>query len=91
MPKIAEALKMFNPELWGTLADRESFEPCGTSYGKFLWRYVSPVGDLTFDSGNCGAWVWFEKPGETPCPFIPMCGAYQRKAVAPAGGQPLST
>jgi hypothetical protein len=64
----------------GTLANRESFESCGMAQGKFLWRYVSPVGDLTFDSGRCGAWIWFEKPGETPCPFIPMCGAYQRKA-----------
>jgi hypothetical protein len=72
----------------GTLADRESFEPCGMSQGKFLWRYVSPVGDLTFDSGRCGAWVWFEKLGETPCPFIPICGAYQRKAPAPAGSVP---
>lgn len=73
-----------------TLADRVIFRTCGMSQGKMLWCYLSPVGDITFYSGNCGAWVWFDKPGETPCSFIPMCGAYQRKAVAPASGPPPS-
>ena len=71
-----------------TLRDREIFQTCGMSRGKMLWRYLSPVGEITFNSGRCGAWIWFEKPGETPCPFIPMCGAYQRKAPAPAGDPP---
>ena len=72
----------------GTLADRESFEICGMVQGNMLWRYVSPVAEPTFDSGRCGAWVWFEKPEGPLCPFIPMCGAYQRKAPAPSGNVP---
>ena len=66
------------------LAKIEVFQPCGMLRGKILWRYLSPIGEINFNSGRCGAWVWFEKPGETLCPFIPMCGAYQRKAPAPA-------
>lgn len=77
-------------ELNQTLVDREIFQTCGMSQGKMLWRYLSPVGDITFDSGRCGAWIWFDQPGETPCPFIPMCGAYQRKAPAPAGDPPAT-
>ncbi|QEU05015.1 hypothetical protein [Pseudomonas oryzihabitans] len=73
-----------------TLADREIFQACGMSQGKMLWRYVSPAGKVTFNSGRCGAWVWFENPGETPCPFIPMCGAYERKAPAPNGAPPIA-
>jgi len=68
-----------------TLIDRESYETCGMVQGRFLWRYVSPVGELTFNSGRCGAWIWFEKPDMPTCPFVGACGAYQRKAPAPAG------
>lgn len=72
----------------GTLIDRESFEPCGMVQGRFLYRYVSPVGELTFNSGRCGAWVWFEKPDLPTCPFTGFCGAYQRKAPVEPGDPP---
>ena len=71
-----------------TLVDRESYETCGMVGGRFLWRYVSPVGELTFNSGRCGAWIWFEKPDLPTCPFVDSCGAYQRKAPPPAGAPP---
>lgn len=72
-----------------TLADKEVFQTCGMVQGRMLWRYVSPAGGpLTFNSGRCGAWVWFEKPEFPTCPFTGFCGAYHRKAVAPAGDPP---
>ena len=73
-----------------TLADREIFQPCGMVRGLMLWRYLSPVGEITFDSGRCGAWVWFEKPDQPTCPFVDHCGAYRRKAQAPPGDSPAT-
>jgi hypothetical protein len=72
-----------------TLADKEMFQACGMVQGRMLWRYVSPAnGPLTFNSGRCGAWTWFEKPELPTCPFVGFCGAYQRKAPAPPGDAP---
>jgi hypothetical protein len=71
-----------------TLVDKESFEMCGMVQGRVLHRYVSPVGELTFNNGRCGAWVWFEKPEFPTCPFVEHCGAYQRKAPVPDGDPP---
>ena len=62
------------------LKDEKVFLMCGMVKGRVLHRYVSPVGKLTFDSGNCGAWKWFEKPENPSCPFKSRCGAYLNKA-----------
>ena len=67
-----------------TLIDEPVFQMCGMVDGRVLHRFVSPVDDLTFDSGHCGAWVWFEEPDMPNCPFSQNCGAYLRKAD-PAG------
>jgi hypothetical protein len=40
-----------------------------------LWRYLSSVGEIAFDRGHRGAWVWFEKPDQPRCPFIDHRGA----------------
>jgi len=64
----------------GTLADKPTFQICGMVQGRILYRWLSPVGELTFDSGACGAWVWFEQPGNPTCPFRETCGAYRNKA-----------
>lgn len=56
------------------------FAICGMVQGRVLHRYIRPEGKLTFDSGECGAWVWFEKPELPTCPFVGVCGAYSRKA-----------
>ncbi|UYO00896.1 MAG: hypothetical protein KIT02_06755 [Devosia sp.] len=63
-----------------TLKDEPVFQMCGMVDGRVLHRYVSPVGNLTFDSGSCGAWIWFERPENPSCPFKDQCGAYSRKA-----------
>ncbi|TAV98404.1 hypothetical protein ELI24_08380 [Rhizobium ruizarguesonis] len=63
-----------------TLRDEPIFQMCGMVDGRALHRWVSPVGDLTFNSGRCGAWVWFEKPENPSCPFKDTCGAYLDKA-----------
>ena len=62
------------------LKDEPVFVMCGMVKGRALHRYVSPGQQLTFDSGNCGAWIWFEKPENPSCPFKSRCGAYLKKA-----------
>lgn len=64
----------------GTLADKPIFQICGMVQGRVLHRWLSPIGELTFDSGACGAWVWFEQPSNPTCPFKEACGAYHNKA-----------
>ena len=39
---------------------------------------------ITFDSGACGAWIWFERPKNPACPFKDHCGAYFHKAPPPS-------
>ncbi len=72
-----------------TLNDREQYEVCGMVQGRFLHRFVSPVGELSFNSGRCGAWIWFEQPENPTCPFTEHCGAYQRKAFGPSAPPPV--
>ena len=60
------------------LEDKPIFQICGMVQSRALHRFVSPVGELTFNSGTCGAWVWFEKPENPTCPFKENCGAYLR-------------
>lgn len=53
---------------------------CGFVKGHLLLRYVDPTErPLTFDSGRCGAYQWFELPENPTCPFVEHCGAYKRK------------
>jgi uncharacterized protein with HEPN domain len=62
-------------------------EMCGMVEGRALLRYLRPVGSgerITFDSGECASWVWFEKEDLPTCPFAQACGAYKNKA-APEG------
>lgn len=64
----------------GTLGSEPVFQLCGMVEGRGLHRYVNPTEKLTFHSGECGAWAWFELPENPDCPFKDHCGAYQRKA-----------
>lgn len=64
----------------GTLIDKPIFQICGMVEGRVLHRYLSPSGEITFDSGACGAWVWFDLPEYPTCPFKDCCGAYLNKA-----------
>ena len=65
-----------------TLKDRPVKTPCGMIEERLLERWVSPAGELTFDSGMCASWQWFEKPENPTCPFKESCGAYRNKAPA---------
>ncbi len=67
----------------GTLADTPVPQPCGMVEGRMLMRYLRPAPTITFDSGACIAWVWFEQPENPTCPFKDHCGAYQNKAPPP--------
>lgn len=61
--------------------DTPVFQLCGMVQGRALHRYLRPTaGKITFDSGECGAWVWFEKEEFPSCPFVEHCGAYKNKA-----------
>ena len=63
----------------GCLKDEAIFQICGMVKGRALHRYVSPVGELNFNSGQCGAWTWFDQPENPTCPFKKQCGAYKNK------------
>lgn len=65
-----------------TLEDKPVEVWCGMTEGRALMRRVSPVGELTFDSGMCVSWKWFEKPENPTCPFKENCGAYRNKVPA---------
>jgi len=83
MTAVNNFLGLVFHHLNGTLADKPVFQICGMVHGRALYRLVSPVGELTFNSGSCGAWVWFEKPENPTCPFKDNCGAYRNKAGMP--------
>lgn len=65
-----------------TLEDKPVEVLCGMTEGLALMRRVSPVGELTFNSGMCVSWKWFEKPENPTCPFKENCGAYRNKVPA---------
>ena len=51
---------------------------CGMVEGRMLMRYVDPTEDITFASGVCGSYQWFEQHDAPTCPFVAHCGAYAR-------------
>lgn len=88
--QVNEFLGATFDQLNGTLEDKPIIQVCGMVEGRFLHRYVSPVGELTFHSGACGAWAWFDLPEHPSCPFKDHCGAYLNKAP-PQGWETTST
>lgn len=56
------------------------YQICGMVEGRILHRYIRPEPPITFGSGECGAWVWFEQSDLPTCPFVQVCDAYTRKA-----------
>jgi hypothetical protein len=56
-------------------------QTCGFVEGRILLRYLDPTEPLTFNSGQCFAYQWFERPENPTCPFVETCGAYQRKML----------
>lgn len=67
--------RVLNATLKSTLVQ----QVCGFVEGRILMRYLDPTEQLTFDSGRCFAYQWFEKLENPTCPFVEHCGAYQRK------------
>ena len=53
---------------------------------RLLERWVNPADELTFDSGRCASWQWFERPENPTCPFKENCGAYRNKAPVGKAG-----
>ena len=84
--EVNEFLGEVFQQLNGTLKDRPVKTPCGLVGGHPLERWVSPADELTFDSGRCASWQWFEQPENPTCPFKESCGAYRNKAPAENAG-----
>jgi hypothetical protein len=61
------------------LAPKPRMYPCGTYLARMYLRMVAPVPDLSFQSGYCASWDWFEKEPEFFCPLAKQCSAYQHK------------
>jgi hypothetical protein len=51
---------------------------CGMVEGRMLMRYLDTTQEVTFASGQCHSWQWFEQPDAPTCPFVTNCGAYAR-------------
>jgi hypothetical protein len=49
---------------------------CGTYKGRIYEREVAPAPDLTFASGRCFSYRWFEQEAGLACPLNDRCGAY---------------
>ena len=81
---LSEKVNRFLGEVFHHLNETLENKPikvlCGMTEGRLLERWVSPVGELTFDSGMCASWQWFEKPENPTCPSKEYCGAYRNKA-----------
>lgn len=72
---LGQVFRVLNSTLKSTLVQ----QVCGFVEGRVLMRYLDPTEPLTFNSGKCFAYQWFEKPENPTCPFVEHCGAYQRK------------
>jgi hypothetical protein len=72
---MGSVFRVLNTTLKSTLVQ----QTCGFVEGRILLRYLDPTEPLTFDSGLCFAYQWFEKPENPTCPFVEQCGAYKRK------------
>lgn len=66
-------------KLNSTLKPTLEQQVCGFVEGRILMRYLDPTEPLSFNSGRCISYQWFEKPENPTCPFVEHCGAYQRK------------
>jgi hypothetical protein len=55
---------------------------CGLYKGRVYERDVAPTADLSFDSGTCRSFTWFEKTPGYECPLRDRCGAYARVKAA---------
>lgn len=60
----------------GTLKDTPITQFCGLVEGRMLMRRVNPTEKITFASGECMSYIWFEQPDGPTCPFVTACGAY---------------
>ncbi|HTQ13448.1 MAG TPA: hypothetical protein VMH86_06190 [Rhizomicrobium sp.] len=59
---------------------------CGFTQGRILMRIVNPAEELTFNSGICRSYTWFQQPGNPGCPFSKDCGAFKRTQTQATAG-----
>lgn len=82
MKKNLDAVNVFLGQIFhhlvSTLGDTPVSQMCGMTRGRILMRDVVPTEPLSFDSGTCKSFEWFELPENPDCPFAADCGAYTR-------------
>lgn len=64
-----------------TLKDEETTQVCGFFNGRVYMRLVSPYEAIDFNSGRCLSREWFEKKDQPTCPYVNICGAYEKKGT----------
>jgi hypothetical protein len=79
---LMEAVNAFLGQIFhflrNSLKSARVMQICGMVEGRFLMRFVDPTEHITFASGDCFSYQWFEKPDAPTCPFVAHCGAYAR-------------
>jgi hypothetical protein len=60
-----------------TLKDDEQQIMCLIAHGRFFHRWVRPSEAITFHSGRCESFTWFESSNNLVCPRASDCGAYR--------------
>lgn len=64
--------------LYGQLRQEPMRQTCGIFEGRFYFRHVAPLPDLSFHSGVCGTRHYEASPGGRRCPLAEQCGAFAR-------------
>jgi hypothetical protein len=82
LPKQINSVNLYLGTIFRTLRGSLKNTPvvvfCGMVEGRILMRHLDPTKEVTFASGQCGSYQWFEKPDAPTCPFVAACGAYAR-------------
>jgi len=73
---LVESIAAFHFE---KLTSVPTFAICGHYKARWYGRMVPPEKDLSFGSGHCLSYDWFEVTDGHFCPMANQCDAYSRK------------
>jgi len=63
--------------LYSQLRQEPVMQICGIFEGRFYFRHVAPLPDLSFHSGVCGTRHYEASPGGRRCPLAEQCAAFE--------------
>lgn len=85
LESLANSVNQFIGEvfyyLYGQLKQEPVMQICGIFEGRFYFRQVAPLPDLSFHSGVCGTRHYEASAGGRRCPLAEQCGAFTRAAA----------